>query len=274
VLLRRHDKEPEREHSVDQRFSFDEDELRIDDLVFRLGYRLASDAWKTPHEDHFLLFKPRPLLEKFDEFFAARPDFHPRNIFEIGIWDGGSTVFWSEYFQPDKLVAIDWLQRQDSEYFQRYVRSRGAQDRVRTCWGVDQGDAEGLREIVGREFAEPLDLVLDDGSHLPEETTTSFEILFPCLRVGGVYVIEDWNWELLPEFRDPGHVWASTDGLVGLVTDLARLTGSSQIVGSLTVCPNFVAVERGLGLPDDGELDLDAYVRSLPQKLAPRTESP
>jgi hypothetical protein len=259
---------------MDQRFRFNEDELRIDDLVFRLGYKLASDAWKTPHEGHFLLFKPRPLLQKFDEFFAARPDFQPRNIFEIGIWDGGSTVFWSEYFQPEKLVAIDWLQRQDSEYFQHYVRSRGAQDRVKTCWGVDQGNAEGLREIVAREFTGPLDLVLDDGSHLPEETTTSFETLFPCLRVGGVYVIEDWNWELLPEFREPGHVWASTDGLVGLVTDLARLTGSSQVVGSLTVCPNFVAVERGLGLPDDGELDLDAYVRSLPQKSAPPAESP
>ena len=250
---------------MDDRFRFDEDELRIDDVVFRLGYKLAPDAWKTPHEGHFLLFKPRPLLQKFDDFFTGLPDFQPRNIFEIGIWDGGSTVFWSEYFQPDKLVAIDWLQREDSEYFRRYVRSRDARDRLKTYWGVDQANAEGLREIVAREFTGPLDLVLDDGSHLPEETQTSFETLFPHLRVGGLYVIEDWNWELLPEFRDPGHVWASTDGLVGLVTNLARLAGSSQAIGALTLYPNFVAVERGVGL-QDGELDLDAYVGSLPQK--------
>jgi hypothetical protein len=251
---------------MDERFRFDGNELRIDDLVFRLGYKLAPDAWKTPHEGHFLLFKPQPLLEKFDDFFSAQHGFRPRNIFEIGIWDGGSTVFWSEYFQPDKLVAIDWLQREDSEYFQRYVRSRGAEDRVKTYWGVDQGNAEELREIVDREFSGPLDLVLDDGSHLPEETTTSFETLFPQLRAGGIYVIEDWNWELLPEFRDPDHVWASTDGLVGLVTNLARLAGSSQAIGVLTLYPNFVAVQRGAGL-QDGELDLAAYVGSLPQRM-------
>lgn len=257
---------------MDERFVFDADELHIDDLVFRLGYKLAPDAWKTPHEGHFILFKPQPLLEKFDDFFTTLPRW-PRNIFEIGIWDGGSTVFWSEYFQPEKLVAIDWLQRKDSEDFRNYVRSREAEDRVKTFWGVDQGNAAGIREIVAREFIGPLDLVLDDGSHLPKETTTSFETLFPYLRVGGVYVIEDWNWELLPEFRHPDHVWASTDGLVGLVTNLARLTGSSQAISVLTLYPNFVAVERGAGLPD-GKLDLEAYVEGLPHKAATLTDSP
>ena len=39
---------------------------------------------------------------------------------------------------------------------------------------------------------EPLDLVIDDASHLYGPTMASFEVLFPRLRPGGLYVIEDW----------------------------------------------------------------------------------
>ncbi len=40
-----------------------------------------------------------------------------------------------------------------------------------------------------------MDLVFDDASHLYEETRSSFESLFPHVRPGGVFVIEDWRWE-------------------------------------------------------------------------------
>ena len=60
---------------------------------------------------------------------------------------------------------------------------------------------------------------------------------------------------------------------MGLVTNLARLAGSSQAIGVLTLYPNFVAVERGVGL-QAGPLDLDAYVRSLPQKPSTPVDAP
>lgn len=44
-------------------------------------------------------------------------------------------------------------------------------------------------ELAGQ----PLDLVIDDASHLLNETRASFETLFPLLGPGGLYVIEDWN---------------------------------------------------------------------------------
>lgn len=104
---------------MDKRFVFTERELRIDGLVFRLGADFAWDEWKSAPEDCFLMFKGRPLLESFDQFFSSRPSFQPQNIFEIGIWDGGSTAYWFEYFRAQKIVAVDYLDREDSEYFQR-----------------------------------------------------------------------------------------------------------------------------------------------------------
>jgi hypothetical protein len=250
---------------MDKRFVFEERELRIDDLVFRLGADFAWDEWKSAPQGCFLMFKNQFLLERFDEFFASRRDFRAQNIFEIGIWDGGSTAYWFEYFKAQKIVAVDHLDREDSGYFRGYVESRKVADRVKTYWGVDQGDSRRLLEIVGSEFEEPLDLVIDDGSHLPEETKASFETLYPLLRPGGIYVIEDWNWELGAEARSPDHEWASIDGLVGLVTDLIRLTGA-HVIPVMTAYPNFVGVEKGVGLKGDS-FDVDARVSALPQKV-------
>ena len=252
---------------MDERFQFGEDELRIGDLVFRLGGEFAWDAWKTAPKDRFLMFKPRALLEIFDDFFSSLPgDFAPRNIFEIGIWDGGSVAFWFEYFHPEKLVAVDILTREDSDYFRRYVDSRAITNRIKTHWRVDQGDPETLREIVETEFSAPLDLVIDDGSHLLDKTTSSFETLFPLLRKGGLYVIEDWAWELVPQCRSPDHAFASKDGLIALVTDLVRVTGSDTVIRSMTVQRAFVAVERGSGV-SDSSFELDKLLSDLPSKL-------
>jgi hypothetical protein len=136
---------------------------------------------------------------------------------------------------------------------------------VKTYWGVDQKDSRRLHEIVGNEFEDPIDLVIDDGSHMPEETKSSFETLYPLLRPGGLYVIEDWNWELMPEARSPDHHWASADGLVALVTDLLRLTGV-HVIPTMTVYTNFVGIEKGGGL-EGNKIDVDARVSALPQKL-------
>ncbi len=253
---------------MDERFAFGEDELRIDELVFELGYGYASDAWKSAPPDRFLMFKPQGLLERFDGFFTSRPDDSPiRAIFEIGIWDGGSTAFWFEYFQPDKLVAVDFLGREDSDYFRSYVERRAIGDRLKTYWSVDQGDTERLSEILDEEFAGRLDLVIDDGSHLLEETRASFQTLFPRLRKGGLYMLEDWNWELMPEFREPTHAFAKRDGLVGLVEDLVRVTGSSHAVRSITIDRGFVAVERG-SMPPGSAFDFEQLLSGLPVKLA------
>ena len=63
-----------------------------------------------------------------------------------------------------------------------------------TYYGVDQADTHKLADILAHEYhGDPLDLVIDDASHLIEETRRSFNFLFPHLSPGGAYVIEDWS---------------------------------------------------------------------------------
>ena len=60
---------------------------------------------------------------------------------------------------------------------------------------VDQSDRGHLAKIADEAFGDaPLDLVVDDCSHQYEATRASFNELFPRLRAGGLYTIEDWDW--------------------------------------------------------------------------------
>jgi predicted O-methyltransferase YrrM len=164
-------------------------------------------------------------------------------VLELGAWEGGSAAFWFEAFAPDKHVAVDLITRTDSERFTSYVASRGIADRLKTYWGVDQGDRQRLREIVDSEFDGPIDLVIDDASHLYEPTKASFDELFPRLRPGGLYVIEDWQWSYT-DFEPPPS-WASKTPVSRLVLELLETVGRAPTpVASMTVLHNFAAVER------------------------------
>jgi Methyltransferase domain len=165
--------------------------------------------------------------------------------------------------QPDRHVGVDNSERGDSTYFKRWITARGLGDKVATHWGVDQSDQEELRDIAQQEFDGPLDLVIDDASHFYAPTKASFEALFPLLRKGGLYVIEDWGWEHTQEFVDPEHPWAKDKkGLSSLVVELVEATGTMDkgLVESLTVTAGFTAVRRGWASIDEREFELEHYI--------------
>lgn len=220
--------------------------MLLDDLVFRLEH-YKDDSWELGDEC-FRFYKIKPLVDQYEEFWSLRDPFSAANLFELGIWDGGSVAFWSEIFRPRKHVAIDRADREDSPYFGRYKETHGREASISTYWRADQADKRRLQEIVEQEFDGPLDLVIDDCSHLYAPTRASFEALFPLVRPGGLYVIEDWAWSHWDEFRAPTHEWAKEPPLTSLVFELVEAAGTSAAaIASLAVYEGFVVVERGAG---------------------------
>lgn len=255
-----------------ERLTWLPDRALLGDLVFRLEPS-RGDGWELGDEC-LGFYKNRQLVEQFDRFWSAT-GFRPRRMLEIGIWDGGSTAFWHEHLRPERLVAIDLQDREDSPYFRRYLAANGLEDRVLTRWRTDQADRGALREIVERDLGGELDLVIDDGSHLPMPTRASFEALFPLLPPGGLYIVEDWAWEHWPEFQDPGHAWAGEESLTALVGELVAAAGSSRtLVRSLAVYEGFVVVERGEGRAEAHDFRLADHVRRRPWRAAaaPRSD--
>jgi hypothetical protein len=224
--------------------SFQGDRLVLDGLVFAL-----EDALSEVNElngEHFVLLKTKKILEEYRRLWASKKTFRPQNILELGIWRGGSIAFWFQNFRPRKYVAIDSLEQNNSERLQQYIESRGLGDQIKTYWSVDQQDSQKLQDIVAAEFEGPLDLVFDDASHFYAQTKGSFEILFPMLRPGGLYIIEDWTWEYGEEFRALGGFWSEDPGLTKLILECIRTVGNGvTIISSLAVFQGFVVIERG-----------------------------
>lgn len=240
-----------------------EDRMLLDDLVFRLE-QVKKEDWELG-KDCFLFYKNKGLIDFYQKFWSKNPNFKAQNLFELGLWDGGSVAFWFEILQPKKHVGIDLKKRGDSEYFQKYIKSRQLENRIKTYWHTNQANAGKLRKIVKNEFNnELLDLVIDDASHLYEPTKVSFETLFPLLRPGGLYIIEDWAWW---HWKGLEKTFLGQTPLSKLIFELVEVAGSSRnIIENIVVYRNFTVIERG---KDDrikeGDFKIANYIYRHPQ---------
>lgn len=100
-------------------------------------------------------------------------------MLEIGVFGGGSLDMWRTYFGPRAIVyGIDI--NPDCK----------ALDTKETPVRIgSQADPEFLCSVVQEMGG--LDVVLDDGSHKGAHQWASFNALFPLLRNGGLYIVED-----------------------------------------------------------------------------------
>lgn len=97
---------------------------------------------------------------------------------EIGISEGGSLQMWKEYFGEKCLIyGID----SDPKRFYK-------EDRITIEIG-SQEDREFLKKIACKHG--PFDIIIDDGGHKMNQQITSIEELYPSLKLGGIYLVED-----------------------------------------------------------------------------------
>jgi hypothetical protein len=104
-------------------------------------------------------------------------------MLEIGIWDprnpGASIRMWREFLPKAEIWGID-VNPECS------VLSRECGVNIHL---VNQGDRERLQKAA--EEIGSLDFVVDDGSHQAAHQRISLETIWPFVRVGGWYAIED-----------------------------------------------------------------------------------
>jgi hypothetical protein len=100
-------------------------------------------------------------------------------VLEIGIYSGGSLEMWRDYFGPrSQIYGVD-IQPACKAYESDFVK----------VFIGDQADRNFWKHF--KNEAQPIDIVIDDGGHLPEQQIVTFEELLPHLRPGGVYLCED-----------------------------------------------------------------------------------
>ena len=170
--------------------------------------------------------------------------------------------------QPRKLVAIE-LESRPPHALGAYIESNAREHALHPHYGIDQGDVPRLREIMDREFGdELLDVVIDDASHLYGPTKAAFNVVFPRLRPGGKYFIEDWGWaHWRGRFQEH---WPHEPALTNLIFELTMIVASwgGYMVSRVDVAHGFVAVERGTGqVPGPRTFDVSSLYLSRGRKL-------
>jgi cephalosporin hydroxylase len=111
----------------------------------------------------------------------------PLKVLEIGVKDGNSHRMWREYFPKATIYGID-IDPRCKQY---------ESDRIRVFIG-SQSDPSTI-DVAVKHAGGQFDIILDDGSHVNELTLKSFHLLFPALRDGGLYIIEDLGCSYLGE---------------------------------------------------------------------------
>jgi len=141
--------------------------------------------------DAFTIVKAPELLARYERLLSR---FDRPNVLEVGMAFGGSMAWLNEVARPRRLVGMD-IRAEPIARLDDYIAERGADDVV-ALYGVDQADRATVGSLVHKHFdGERLDLVVDDASHLYGPSVALFETVFPLVRPGGVYLVEDWKWE-------------------------------------------------------------------------------
>ena len=134
--------------------------------------------WYFDHNDGRLIHK---WLHYFPIYERHLAPFRGRAVtmLEIGVLHGGSLQMWRHHLgRRSQIVGFDVEPRV----------AQLAEPGIDVLVG-DQSDPDFLDALVAR-YGE-LDIVLDDGSHLPEHQIASITHLWPHLAEGGVYIVED-----------------------------------------------------------------------------------
>lgn len=87
--------------------------------------------------------------------------------------------------------------------------------------------------------------MIDDASHLDGPTKLSFEIIWPYVSEGGLYIIEDWAWEHWKDVKTSRFYRTQPRTLTDFVVELLAAVGSSPgFIESIVMGQGFVVIQK------------------------------
>lgn len=111
---------------------------------------------------------------------------------EIGIYQGASVKMWEEYFPNAELHFID--------INPGYVEYHSERSQYHF---LDQSNKKALISLCN-SLERPFEVIIDDGGHTMQQQRVSFETLFPFLKSGGLYIIEDLHTSYWKQYGGGG----------------------------------------------------------------------
>jgi hypothetical protein len=162
-------------------------------------------------------------------------------ILEIGVLEGHSLRLWEDYFPNAQISGIDIVDSRKNDV-----------GRVKT-FIADQGKREELAKVVAATGGN-FDIILDDGGHRMDQQQISFGALFPALKSGGLYVIEDIHTsfpELFPNYGVEGDGQNSTYAMIDRFVRTERFKSqyltddeAAYLTANVSYCGYFLRLKK------------------------------
>ena len=116
-------------------------------------------------------------LDFYERFFRDLRE-EPIKLLEIGVFHGQSVKMWSEYFPLGRIIGVD-INPGARKYADKRIL-------------IEIADQSNIGHLVrlGTQYG-PFDIIIEDGSHMWEHQIISLKYLYPFVKPGGFYVMED-----------------------------------------------------------------------------------
>jgi SAM-dependent methyltransferase len=222
-----------------------DDDLRVRDIELRF----RGGLYRPPASSDDVIYVHKNAA--FVSAMVERLDLtQPKRMIEIGILDGGSTIYWHHRYDLERLVAFEI--QTEAPCFTHYLERNALTGKVRAHFGISQTERDRMRAAIENDFGgAPVDAVVDDASHEYAPTKAAFETIFPFLRPGGAYLIEDWAWG--HDHKWPPSAWADLPLMSPLLSELMLVCGhATGVIDRVEITPRFAVIWRGPAeLPKD-----------------------
>merc|ERR1719410_751026 len=124
-------------------------------------------------------------------------------LLEIGADSGVSLGSWMKYFT--KVAAVQGVAYRVNVENAKETACKLMPEQCEklAIYDLDQSDKTALANMMAQN-PDGWDIIIDDGSHYPGHQIISFQQLWPKLRPGGLYVVED----IEPSYADFGNAYS------------------------------------------------------------------
>ena len=153
-------------------------EKTVDKKMFTVNNLYESFKYYETDKCFYNEKHPNNYVPVYEKIFKKFEDKNVVNILEIGVGRGSSLKAYSSLFKQCNIVGID-INEECKNICKNY-------DNINIIIG-DIIDPK-IKEIIPfKNF----DIIIDDGSHLPDDIIKTFNNLFEYISPSGVYIIED-----------------------------------------------------------------------------------
>lgn len=206
----------------------------MDDLALQFDSNGASRKGSNGHN----------YTEVYSRYFAHLRDL-PIKFFEIGIFEGNGVQMWEQYFKNAELHFMD-ITFSYAKYFS---------NRSHYHLG-DQANAKDLLSIMSSTGGD-FDIIIDDGGHTMNQQLVSFITLFPYVKSGGMYIIEDLHTSYWKTYQGGGTYEHPKSGPGTFINFLKDRIDDVNYVGARTLCADHNKISSSI------ENELNIYRKQI-----------